>query len=314
MRFLLALIFAILAVALSPAESQTNILGGGMVGDAKATAAAPYAGAGDALPGFYYYVGVDCYTTAYTGLTIDVVDSSTGNTTGTRLQCSAGGHVSALVSASACTFVTGNACSPLATTCTVACNVVTFYGQDGNTNCAGNPCNFTEATNSKRAKYIANCTPNNAACARFTQANSQTYQTTNTIGTLAQPATYFFAALQNTNVAGPVLSDSNIDNYFAAGPVLRMYAGTNQSTTTVVNTWYGVGALYNGASSVMNLNGTETTTSPGAGVPAGLPVIGGDGFSQFFNGDFREAGYFNATTTTTQRNAYVSNARTRGGF
>lgn len=77
-----------------------------------------------------YFSAGACATAAYSGNVADIVDSSTGTTTGTRLQCS-NGVVSALVSASACTFVTGNACSSLATTCATACTYSSAVGGGG---------------------------------------------------------------------------------------------------------------------------------------------------------------------------------------
>ena len=73
--------------------------------------------------------GLRCFSSTTSGTIADITDSATGNTTGTRLQCAAGGIVTAVVSASACTFVTGFACSTLATTCAVGCNVRELYDQ-----------------------------------------------------------------------------------------------------------------------------------------------------------------------------------------
>src|SRR5437879_10288669 len=124
-----AALFAIL-LAVQPAVSGSMML----LGVGGSGAAAAYSGPGDVVSGAFAWWGMLCYSNAYSGNVADITDAATGNTTGTRLQCSFG-IVSALVSGSACTFVTGNACSSLATTCATACNVVTLYDQSGNTNC-----------------------------------------------------------------------------------------------------------------------------------------------------------------------------------
>jgi len=122
-----------------------------------AASGASYQGPGDVVSGALIWYGVRCYAEAYSGNVMDVTDAATGSTTGTRLQC-ASGVVSALVSASACTFVTGNACSSLATTCAVSCNVVTKYDQSGTNTCTGAiPCNVTQATNADRPTLNTNC-------------------------------------------------------------------------------------------------------------------------------------------------------------
>jgi hypothetical protein len=114
-----------------------------------------------------------CYQHSYSGSHIDLVDAATGNTTGTRLQC-ANGVISALVSGSACTFVTGNACSSLTTTCgtagsPISCEIVTFYDETGAAKCGG-ACNWTAAHGS-RALYTYNAV-GSQACATFNGTSS----------------------------------------------------------------------------------------------------------------------------------------------
>lgn len=121
---IIALIFSF------PAQAQLTATGVG--GGFGSSGAAAYQGPCDivtctANTDAYFAVEM-CVTNAYTGNVADIVDSATGNTTGTRLQCSSG-VVSALVSGSACTFVTGNACSSLATTCATACTFNRIYNQ-----------------------------------------------------------------------------------------------------------------------------------------------------------------------------------------
>src|SRR5215468_7839518 len=97
---------------------------------------------------------------------MDVADGATGNTTGTRLQCS-NGQVVALVSGSACTFVTGNGCSPLATTCAVSCIVNKWYDQSGQTNCT-TACDARKSTTTAPAVTL-NC-QNGLICVTYNGA------------------------------------------------------------------------------------------------------------------------------------------------
>jgi hypothetical protein len=124
----------------SPAQLRPAPAGGGFAGPGNLTLSGT----------LVKYWGWRCVTAAYSGPAIDLVDTATGNTTGTRLMC-VSGTLTALVSGSACAFVTGNACSALATTCATSCSVVTKYEQIGTADCGGaTVCNLTQATNSLR--------------------------------------------------------------------------------------------------------------------------------------------------------------------
>src|SRR6185312_8922435 len=126
---------------------QTNILGGGLYGDAK-VAGTGYTGPLDVIGSAKLIVSVRCASTSYTGNVMDVWDSATGSTTETLITCSSGGVL--------------NTSSPsaLATTCASGCNVKTWYDQSGQTNCSGSTaCNFTQATNANRPALLNFATP-----------------------------------------------------------------------------------------------------------------------------------------------------------
>lgn len=150
-----------------------------------------YTGPGDVISGAVAWWGLRCYTSAYAGNVADVVDTSTGNTTGTRLQC-ASGTVSALVSGSACTFVTGNACSALATTCATACKVVTLYDQSGSNKCnsSASPCDVTNATNANRPDYITSCLGGLPCLRAATVAAKLTLASATSHAAVSQPFTF----------------------------------------------------------------------------------------------------------------------------
>jgi hypothetical protein len=115
-----------------------------------------------------YFSANGCAQNSYAGNVIDVVDTATGNTTGTRLQC-ASGVVSALVSGSACTFVTGNACSTLATTCATSCVHSTVYNQMG----TGTITNLTLPTTVAARSIIVLNALNSKPCF-FSSSSAQT--------------------------------------------------------------------------------------------------------------------------------------------
>lgn len=137
---------AFLAIG-SPVMAQLLLTGVG-TGGVGAGGGGGYAGPGDtsvAGAAVAFWATFSCYTAAYSGNVMDVVDTATGDTTGTRIQCS-GGTASALVSGSACTFVTGHACSPLTNgstgTCDSACSVRQLYDQTAGNNCTSASCDL----------------------------------------------------------------------------------------------------------------------------------------------------------------------------
>jgi len=100
MRKLLTFLIA-LALAVAGSESASAVpvwmLDGPM-----------YVGPRDINGTAFAFWSTHCINKAYSGNVMDITDTATGTTTGTRLVCN-NGVVSALVSGSACTFVTGPA-------------------------------------------------------------------------------------------------------------------------------------------------------------------------------------------------------------
>ncbi len=179
------LLLAILLLASAPAIASWHSVLQVSVGPPPS-----YTGPGDVVSGAFMWWGTRCYNNAYSGNVVDIVDTATGNTTGSRLQCSAG-VVSALVSASACTFVTGNACSTVATTCAVSCNIRQYYDQSGQTKCnaGASACDISQATLAKQALYITSCGTNSKPCGQYLKASSQVYTAATNHVAVNQPFT-----------------------------------------------------------------------------------------------------------------------------
>ena len=237
-----------------------------------------FQGPGDIVSGWTIYYGFECYNAAYAGNVADIVDDATGNTTGTRLQCSAGGTISALVSGSACTFVTGNACSPIATTCAVACKVVTLYNQAGTTPCSGSTaCDVTQATNSSRPVYSNSCV-NSKPCMTSVASN---LLSANPL-TLAQPFTFSGVAARTGNFTnfnimltstgqgdGWYFGNANNTISLLAGSIVSYTDATNCPNSTVIS----IHGIMNGASSLVVCGGTASgTLNAGASAWGGQTV------------------------------------------
>jgi hypothetical protein len=182
-----------------------------------------YVGPGDIVSGAVAYYGLRCYNAAYAGNVVDVGNAATGTSTvGTRLKCSAGGIISEVVSGSACTFVTGNACSTLATTCASTCYAVNLYNQSGGT---GHTLSLFFATS--RPAYTTSCI-GSLPCMTFTAASSEYLDDNITWTTTAQPYTLMLSFECTANSSGIMevgplgvdcISTANTLQYYSNSPV-----------------------------------------------------------------------------------------------
>ncbi len=266
LTFLIAL-GAIVFAVVSPASAFGYGFQGGCGGYNSACMASPsYVGPCDisGVTCVAYFAVQSCAQSAYSGNVIDVVDSATGNTTGTRLQCS-GGTVSALVSGSACTFVTGNACSPLATTCASACTFSTVYNQMG----TGTFSNLTKPATLANRSPISLAALNSKACFSTTATTQGIQSTSNS--TLAQPVSIMAVAQRSGNftTTSRLVADATGGNinlgWSTSANTIRLTAGVATQTATD-SVFHSIGGIYNGASSVAVADGTagspgNTTTS-----------------------------------------------------
>lgn len=280
MRKYLLFFIALASIAFgvcSPADAQFATIGcqGGKCGG---SGGGGYTGPGDVVSGASAWWGLRCYNNAYNGNLADITNSATGSTTGTRLQCSTGNVITALVSGSACTFVTGNACSSLATTCATACNVRELYDQSGNTN------HLVQSGNSARPAFTQNCLNTTLPCMTFTTASNLSDSTAmsvaqpNTISmvidrTAAAFTDYLTANGDNTGMIAPS-SANTIELYNAA-------SGASSGVTVSDNAWHAIQGIANGAGSSIQVDATPNTgLSVGTtAFGAGGPDFGQNGFT-----------------------------------
>jgi hypothetical protein len=265
------------------------------------------------------YWGWSCVTAAYSGAAIDLVDTATGNTTGTRLMCSSGSLV-ALVSASACTFVTGNACSPLATTCAVSCSVVTKYEQIGTADCAGTTvCNQTQATNSLRPTYTATGGAGGKPCEAYT--SSQLLES-NAAPTDNQPfslGTIDSRTGGTTSLSTIFASNGSFVGVYhasSAGNVTLYAGGLSNNVAATDNAFHALQTEFNGASSVIGVDGSSSTvsTSPGTNPFGNDALLTGAGGGGGLVGVVCEEMVFTGANSTVDNTTLNSNQHTRFGF
>ena len=302
-RLLAALV--LLACCAHASMAQQRLLLMGVGGPPAGAAACSPACLGDAISGATEYWGVRCYNYAYAGNVMDLVDTATGNTTGTRLKCT-NGVVSALVSGSACTFVTGNACSSVATTCAISCSVNQLYGQIAGYNLTPQGAISTAPT------YTTSGCLGTRACIACSSASNQNLVTFATEPTVAQPFTFVIGfEYTSTSNGGMFGGGANVTFVEPQNTHTQWGAGTNINTTSSINTVYSAQFIFNGSSSAADFNGTKTTgLAAGAGSFGGIGIaVCTDNFSTG-NGNFGEAAMYPSAFSSGTQDTANSNLTT----
>jgi len=160
----------------------------------------------------------------------------------------------------------GNNCAATGT-----CKIKTFYDQSGATNCT-TACDMTNATNSRRANFIANCI-GSLPCADFIAGSQTEYFTASNVTATNQPISISGVYLLGAAPVREILTDSSFNFQWAIlnSTTVRMFAGTSRDTAITNNTSHIIQNVYNGASSDIQINATRTTlASPGT---AGLGTV-----------------------------------------
>jgi hypothetical protein len=270
-KFLTFLIALAITISVSASAFAQSIIGSGIWGDAKPSGGGGYTGPGDILAATYWW-GLRCYSNAYSGNVAQIVDAATGTTTGTLLACSSG-TVSAVVSSSACTFVTGNACSPLATTCSTACAVEQLYEQVA----GGAPMILRSGFNAGKdvPVYTQNCIGTKPCMTLTASADGGNGQGLYTgIGgtiSVATPVGYSVVGSRTANfTTGQVLvsavgSSQTQITYTSSANTIDVYGGGAFTATASDSSFHALNVTYNGASSSVRVDSTNTTGNGGTG-------------------------------------------------
>lgn len=308
-------VFLIWLLLLCPVKAQMLSVGVGEGGFG--SAAAGFQGAGDIVGSAKAYWGFRCYSLAYSGSAFDLVDAATGSTTGSRVQC-ASGVLTALVSASACTFVTGNACSSIATTCLVSCVVITMYDQSGALACTGSTaCNVTQATNANRPVYQASI--GTGKCGQF-NGTSDVLQTANNIS-LAQPYTISIVARRtgnNTTTQRFFYNGSGSATFFYnAANQVGLGAGTNNFVTATDASPHSIQGVFTAAGSGVGIVDASVSLglTLGTNPLSGALILGANNTpAQFLTGYICEEGIWPVAFNSTQYGNMNTNQHSTSGW
>lgn len=173
---------------------------------------------------------------------------------------------------------------------------------------SGGGFHAVQATSNLQPTYQTATGPNSKPYVRFNPTTTPDYLESSP-GSKSQPNTFFLVYRISTTVNFPCLLASNNgtdrNQVYMQNQDLSFYAGAVQESGTVLadNTWAVVEAVFNGASSVLYLNGTSIKAADvGAGAEATLRLgadssaLSGDG-----NQDMAEVLFYNAAVSAGNR-------------
>lgn len=272
-----------------------------LTGAGKGPQAATYVGPGNIVSGATAWYGLRAYSAADRGNPLinvcnvsDVVcaDLSSDATTGALVISTIGG--------SSCSVVT--------------CTIKTMYDRSGNGN------DVTQATIAARPTLVVSCV-NSLPCATFVKTSS-TYLS-GAIAALSQPYTYSTVAIRTAafTTIGVVLnirSTTGANIYFhSTANTFATFAGSAEITQSATdNAWHAIQAVLNGASSVLSVDNSEATGSPGTQAGNTTFRIGVDiptNPANHFTGNFVEGGIWNSAFSAGNRTAMCHNQYTYWG-
>lgn len=263
-----------------------------------------YFGPGDVVSGATAWWGLRAYNEAFaaSGGNAITVRRASDNTTQTIVVLSTG----ALDVSTASTFCAST-----------TCYVTEAFDQTGHSN------NVIQATTSAQPQLVFNCI-GSLPCLGFTNTSDQGLTATYT---LAQPLTVTAVAL--TSVAGsstyqPIVGSSTSgDAYLEFAPINSSSNGIALAAKTgggigysaiTQSTFYAMVGVLNGASSVLDYDGTTTSGSAGTNGIGTQVSWGTDSTADWLEGQSTEAGVWGSAFTTGQQSSMVSNQRTYWGI
>jgi len=278
---------------------------------------ASYTGPGDVVAGAYAWWGLRAYTAAYAAATGNIAD---------LVAVTGGGAVCTLKAATDGTAdIVGTYCSattvPLA--CAAAsggsCKISKLYDQTGGGR------DLVQATLATMPALIfgpVTGLASNRPAMVF--ANAQFLGRTTAFGIAAQPLTMSVVSIRTSgttdvgmlagstgNDAEMILQGATVASIFAGSPTL--------TATTTNNAWHSFHGVFSGASSAVNVDGTNTTGTTGTGAINGAAGIwlGRDSFQasgSWWVGNINEAGIYTSALTPTNMTNLSSNQHSYWGY
>jgi len=294
LRILLAL-----ALLTGAAQAQSPVLPGPGL---PVSGGASYTGPGDIqASGVIHWAGLRAYSAATRGNNVAEICTtiSTVDTCANMVSDAVTGMI-------VLTTIGGVTCN----NSTQICNVRTLYDQSGALKCAGGTaCNWQETTVALRPLIITSCL-GSLPCMGFVRASSLALGIINLASAVSQPITTSVVANRTgstTSINGiHGLGGANFIRQMAFDTTTQVYifggTGNVNSATVSNNAWHAFQGVFNGASSLVNLDGIDGSTANGG--TDGLDnsttsVLGQDRFGDFLDGRVVEIGAWSVSFTST---------------
>lgn len=299
MRWLLALWLAI-----APACAQEAVIGSGVYGGTKAQG---YKGPGDIVSGAVVWYGLRAYTAAIAAAATQKlvnVRNSSSNETCDILVATNGGFAATVSNCSGASSGTA-----VATFCSGgggSCSVAKFYDQ------SGNGFDAPQLTAATQPGLLLSCL-GSLPCLTF---NGSTHFNGVSITSTSEPSTLVVLAERTGSFTTTMSTFSAFNGgnqpligYSNSGNTMRLYAGTVVTATASDSAMHALQGTLNGASSVINVDGSETAVNPGAGQAATSIALGCDTLNCTgpLTGQVSEAGLWPLAFNATQRSNMHSN-------
>lgn len=316
MKILIAFLGAAL-VALMPAYAHTPFSGILFPGESAPSppCVSTYTGPGD-IVAFTAWGGVRAYNRAVTcsgTRMLQVRKNATSEICDVLTALNGGPGLTA-----ACTGASsGQTLSAWCGLATQACRVVKQYDQTGNTACAGNPCDWVQATAGEQP-YISGTTLGNDIEIFFSSTPKSLKVADNYTPSNAKMSLMVVSFRTSNAFLGYSLKDVGSGNSIRfkniGAHTWEMVGGSagTITATAVDSHWHsGIGVI-NGSSSVLNIDAIETTGTVTGSTVAAKPSIETGGVMTV---ESRETGFIdNFALSPAQRTALTLNASTYWGF
>lgn len=166
------------------------------------------------------------------------------------------------------------------TTAETFCNATTcrtlVYDQTGNNACSATACNLTNGTTANRLTLTFNCVNTSLPCLT---GNTTTMQMQST-STMTTTALNSISAVANRSSGTSQIHFGGLGASVLRGGAANTWTLAGAASGTVANTgvadaaWHAGNCVVNGASSVCNIDGTETTGTATGNTTAARPLFG----------------------------------------
>lgn len=247
--------------------------------------------------------------------------TGTGVSAGTYI-VSAGTCVSGAVVAP-CTFNVNNSATVASTTVTAASALFlpNIYDQSGQTYCSGPvACDMTQSTAGLQPILLLNAAGALNTLPAIRYDGTRFFNGASTQNTVP-PLTFSFvmrrtggSATFNTTMSMYQSGNNPTSDFTNSADTISIFEGTRLTATATDGTFHAIQGVLNGASSVINVDGTQTTGNAGAGGTNAINICLGIQCVGMFPlvGHILEGGAWvttNPTFTTSQQNNMCNNQR-----